>query len=238
MIQDLSLRALACTAANLLPLAARTVAALAVLMLLVPSTRAADTIEAFVLGQVGSGTRVEVQVGQLDPRVQLAPCQQIEPYLLPGTRLWGRTAIGVRCVEGANWRVALPVTVSVWGKALVAAAPLSAGMLPSEELWREDEVELTRETGTPVTDPAQLVGKTLIRQVAAGQTLRHEFFRIAQTVAPGDPVQIRLNGRGFSILADGQALAGAGEGQSLRARTDSGRVVGGTLRGRTVEIDL
>src|SRR5947209_20275302 len=33
--------------------------------------------------------RVDVQVGQLDPRLRLAPCQKVEPYLPAGTRLWG-----------------------------------------------------------------------------------------------------------------------------------------------------
>lgn len=197
-----------------------------------------EQIREFVLEQVGPIGRVEVSLGTIDPRIQLAPCARIEPYLLPGTRLWGRSAIGVRCVEGANWKVAVPLTVAVWGKALVAAAPLSAGVPLSEALVREDEIELTRETGTPVTDPTQLVGKSLIRPVGVGQTLRHEYLRVAQTVAAGDPVQIRLQGRGFTILADGQAMGAAGEGQSLRARTESGRIVAGVLRGRTIEIEL
>lgn len=34
------------------------------------------------------------------------------PILPPGTRLWGRSRIGLRCLEGATrWNVLLPVTV-------------------------------------------------------------------------------------------------------------------------------
>jgi flagella basal body P-ring formation protein FlgA len=32
----------------------------------------------------GSGVRVEVKVGKLDPRLKLAPCLHIDPYLPPG----------------------------------------------------------------------------------------------------------------------------------------------------------
>ena len=199
----------------------------------------ADPIRGFLERQLPSGLgRVEITVGSLDPRLQLAPCARIEPYLLPGTRLWGRTAIGVRCLEGAKWTVALPVTVSVHGRAVVAGEPLAAGRDPASASLRIEETDLTREPGTPVTDPSQLVGRTLTRPVAAGQIIRTEYLRTAQTVAAGDPVRVQVVGQGFVIQADGQALAGAGEGQPIRVRTESGRVLAGTLRGRTVEVRI
>jgi flagella basal body P-ring formation protein FlgA len=33
-----------------------------------------------------AGLRVKVEVGQLDPRLHLAPCQRIQPYLPPACR--------------------------------------------------------------------------------------------------------------------------------------------------------
>jgi flagella basal body P-ring formation protein FlgA len=198
-----------------------------------------DPIRGFVERQLPAGIgSVEVSVGQLDPRLQLAPCARIEPYMLPGSRLWGRSAIGVRCLEGATWTVSLPVTVTVRGRAIVAGEPMAAGAAPSGASLRLEETELSREPGTPVTDPAQLVGKTLTRPLVAGQVLRMEYLRVAQTVAPGDPVRITMVGQGFSIQADGQALAGAGDGQVIRVRTESGRILAGTLRGRTVEVRI
>src|SRR5450830_1910176 len=44
--------------------------------------------------------RMEVSVGELDRRLRLAPCQDIQPYIPPGTRLWGKTRIGLRCARG------------------------------------------------------------------------------------------------------------------------------------------
>jgi flagella basal body P-ring formation protein FlgA len=58
-----------------------------------------DPLRAFVARQLPSGLgRAEISIGTLDPRLQLAPCARIEPYLLPGTRLWGRTSNGERCL--------------------------------------------------------------------------------------------------------------------------------------------
>ena len=44
--------------------------------------------------------------------------------------------------------------------------------------------------------------------------------------------------QGFVIQGEGQALGAGSEGQSIKVRTDNGRIVAGTLRGRTVEIRL
>ena len=38
--------------------------------------------------------RVEIEVGKLDPRLHLKPCDHLEPFLAPGARLWGRSHIG------------------------------------------------------------------------------------------------------------------------------------------------
>ncbi|MCO5099812.1 MAG: flagellar basal body P-ring formation protein FlgA [Burkholderiaceae bacterium] len=184
------------------------------------------------------GLRVEVQIGRVNPGLRLAPCARIEPFLPPNARLWGRGYVGVRCAEGASWSTMIPVTVSVYGPALVAALPIPAGTTPRAEDFRIDEVDWTRSPGAPVSDPALLAGRSLGRPLAAGQVLRANDLRIAQTIAAGDPVRIRMVGTGFSVSATGFALAGAGEGQSLRVRTEAGRMLVGTVRDRTVEVRL
>jgi len=185
-----------------------------------------------------AGLRVEVKVGRLNRGMRLAPCARIEPFLPPNARLWGRSFVGVRCAEGASWATMIPVTVSVFGPALIANLPMPAGSMPRPDDFRIDEVDWTRTTGLPVTDPAWLAGRSLARPLSAGQVLRANDLRVPQTIAAGDPVRIRMVGTGFSVSASGFALGGAGEGQSLRVRTETGRMLVGTVRERTVEIRL
>ena len=63
----------------------------------------------------GSGKlplRMEVTVGELDRRLKLAACERVEPYIPPGSQLWGKTRLGLRCVQGVSrWNVFLPITV-------------------------------------------------------------------------------------------------------------------------------
>lgn len=211
-----------------------------------PAPSADDALRWFVekeaaaqIQGLGRGAdRLDVRLGSIDARLTLAPCRRIEPFLPPGARLWGRSAIGVRCTDGAAWSVTLPVTVTVRGQALVASAALAAGATPGPGDVRTEEIELTREPVAPLQDAAALAGKALTRPVAAGQALRPDMLRAVPAVMAGDPVRLVLTGDGFSITADGQALAPAADGQPVRVRTESGRVLTGKVRGRTVEIRL
>ena len=183
--------------------------------------------------------RVEVKFGALDSRVQLAPCSQIEPYIPPGARLWGRTAIGVRCISGATWNILLPVTVSIWGPAWAAATPLAAGTLVSSQDFRMQEVEWSREAAPPIVDASEFAGRTLLRSLQEGQPVRRDMLRTPPVLVSGDTVTLRISGAGFSISGQGQALSSAGEGQQVRIRTEQGRFLSGTARaGKTVEIAL
>ena len=86
--------------------------------------------------------RVEVVPGPLDPRLNLAPCQKVDVFMPAGQRAWGRTRIGLKCLQGpVAWSVTLPLTVRLWAPALVAAGPLPAGTVLSASHLRMLEVE-------------------------------------------------------------------------------------------------
>jgi flagella basal body P-ring formation protein FlgA len=185
----------------------------------------------------GIDGRVEIVFGQLDPRLTLAPCSRIEPFLPAGTKAWGRIHVGMRCRDGAAWTVFLPVNVKVFGTALAARRPLKSGEAPADNDVEPFESELSREPGLPVSDLKQVSGRILARALIPGQVLRMEHFRFAPAVSQGDQVKLVALGTGFSISADGEALAHALDGQSVRVKTETGRIVSGTARpGRIVEL--
>ena len=174
--------------------------------------------------------RMEVQLGQLDSRLRLAACAKVEPYLPAGSRLWGRTRLGLRCLQGAvPWNVFLPVTVKAWGPAWVlqtavpAGRPLAAGDAVQAEVdWAED--------AAPVFANAQdWIGQVAARPLASGQALRQNMLRPPPLFAAGAQVQVMVNGGGFAVAASGKAMAAAGEGQAVRVRLDNGRLVSGTV---------
>lgn len=188
----------------------------------------------------GKPLRFEVQVGALDPRLKLAACQRIEPYLPPGARLWGKARIGLRCAQGVKpWNVYLPVTVRVFGQALVAAAPLPAGATLREEDLRLAEVDIAEDNAPLVGNASLAVGRVLTRPLVAGRSLRQTDLKPRMWFAAGDSVKVLASGPGFSVAGSGQALTPGIEGQTARVRTDSGQVLTGTPVGtRVVELSL
>ncbi len=172
--------------------------------------------------------RVEVEVGQLDPRLRLAPCETIESYLPAGARAWGRTRVGLRCTQGpSRWNVWLPITVKVFGPAWVARTGLPAGTVLAAGDLVQAEVDLAEEASTVVARPEAYVGRALAQALRAGQGLRQSHLKARLWFAAGETVQVLARRDGFSIGTEGQAITPGVEGQSARVRTESGRILTG-----------
>jgi flagella basal body P-ring formation protein FlgA len=174
------------------------------------------------------GLRVEVRVGQLDPRLRLAPCSAVQPYLPSGTRLWGATRIGLRCTDGvARWNVFLPIWIDVFGPALVANAPLPAGHVLAAADLRSAEVNLAATPTAPLARQELASGRALARPLKAGSAVQAIDLRARLWFAAGDTVRVVAAGNGWRIHGEGQAMAPGVEGQRVRVRTESGRIVSG-----------
>ncbi|MEO8804529.1 MAG: flagellar basal body P-ring formation chaperone FlgA [Burkholderiaceae bacterium] len=184
--------------------------------------------------------RFEVSVGQLDPRLRLAPCALVEPYLPEGMRLWGKARIGLRCTQGTTrWNVYLPITVKAFGPGLVVTGNISGGSVLSEADLTPAEVDLAETNAAAVTEMRLAVGRTLTQTLKPGQSLRQSHLRPRQWFAAGDTVTVLAQGPGFSVSGEGQALNNGVEGLPVRVRTESGRVLTGQAVGdRRVELAL
>lgn len=187
-----------------------------------------------------SSARVEVELGRLDPRLRLAPCEQIQPYLPPNQRMWGRTRIGIRCLSGpTKWNVSLPLTIRVFAPAYVAVTDLPVGTELTQERLRLAETDIAGEVGVIFTQPEAFVGRHLAKGLMAGEALRSTDLKLRQWVQPGDRVQVQAAGQGYAVSGEGQAMGVGLEGQEVRIRFDNGRMVTGrTVGERKVEVLL
>ncbi|WP_325421065.1 flagellar basal body P-ring formation chaperone FlgA [Aquabacterium sp.] len=200
----------------------------------------ASTAAGAAMGPGGGPMRVAVEIGQLDPRLKLAPCEQILPYLPTGVRPYGRTRIGLRCLQGpTKWNVYLPVTVKLFAPALVAASALPAGTLLEARHLQRVEVDLAASPDPAITAAPLALGRTLARPLAAGDTLRRMDLKARQYFNAGDVVRVVAVGQGYAVSAEGQAVTAGVEGQTARVRVESGRVLSGVPSGdRRMEIAL
>ena len=184
--------------------------------------------------------RMEVSVGELNSRLQLAACAKVEPYIPAGTRLWGKTRLGLRCVQGASkWNVFLPVTIRAFGPAWVLKDNINAGTVLTESDAIEAEVDWAQESSPIAATPAQWVGQIARHPLRGGQALRQSLLKPAQVFQAGSQVRVVAQGVGFQITSSGLALSAGVVGQPVRVKMDNGRVMSGVvLDERTVQMGI
>lgn len=174
--------------------------------------------------------RMEVQVGKLDPRLNLAPCLRVEPYLPSGSKLWGRTRIGMRCVEGTKpWNVFMPVTIRAFGPAWVLVNNVSMGEVLTHEHAMQSEVDWAESPHSIIALPDDWVGQTAARNLSAGMALRQTMVKAPEIFKPGAGVKVLVQGSGFAVTSSGKALESGSAGQNVRVRMENGRTVIGTV---------
>ena len=202
--------------------------------------RVATEAARLVLPASASGARIEVEIGRPDPRLTLAACQQIVPFLPPGARALGATRIGLRCAQGPTaWRVSLPMQVRAWAPALTARAALPIGTVLRADHLARAEIDLAARADAALIDDRDALGRTLQRGLAAGDALRSGDIRVRQYFQSGDTVRVVAVGNGFSVSGEGQALGPGTEGRNTQVRLSGGRVVTGVAAGeRLVEVNL
>lgn len=174
--------------------------------------------------------KVTYTISPLDSRTRLSACEAFEPFLPAGSKLWGKTTVGVRCLGPANWTIYVPVQINVSGNYLVTARPMPAGYIIGET----DVVLRSGDLGSlptnVLTDQSQAVGKTVKSGLSAGQPLRSEQLIAPWAVQQGQNVTTISKGPGFTVSSVGKALTNAVAGQVVQVRTESGQIVSGIAR--------
>ena len=197
-----------------------------------------DSVKQLLTRETGGlpGT-VQIDVGAIDARLNLASCAALEPFLPPGSRVWGKVNVGVRCNAPTRWSIYVPSTVRVIGTYYVSSRMISQGQVLSSTDINAMQGDLTSMSSGVVTMPEQAVGHTLTMSIGAGLALRQDSLRVQQAVIQGQTIRLVANGTGFRVSTEAVALNSAGEGQMVKVKVSSGQVLSGMARmGGLVEV--
>lgn len=164
------------------------------------------------------------------PRSELTACSALEAFQPPGSRNIGKTTVGVRCLAPSPWTVYLAAQVRLIGRYVVTRQPLP----PNHVLTDADLALQEGDLGNLPPDVAQnisgLAGYRTVSGLAANAPLRNALLRPPLVVQQGQTTRLVLNGPGFSVQSEGQALANASRGDRVRVKTASGQVVSGVAQ--------
>ena len=189
-----------------------------------------DTAERYVRLQTqGIPGKVQITMGLLDVS-RLPPCSAHEAFSPQGSRLSGKSHVGVRCLGPNIWSVLVPVQISITGNYVTTSRPLAAG----QAITVGDLTVLTGDLSTlptgVVTDPMGAIGKTVRNSLGAGQPLRNDQLLAPLVIRQGQTVRVISQGTGFAVSAEGKAMNNAAAGQLTQIRMSSGQTVSGIAR--------
>ena len=189
-----------------------------------------DTAERHLRLQTqGLPGKVSITMGKLDVS-RLPSCAAMEAFTPTGSRLSGKTYIGVRCLGPAIWSVLVPAQIVVTGSYVTTTRPLAAGQtLQASDVSTASGDIATLPTGI-VTDSQMAIGKTLRNSLGAGQPLRGDQLLAPLVIRQGQTVRVISQGTGFAVSSEGKAITNAAEGQLAQIRMNSGQTVSGIAR--------
>ena len=196
-----------------------------------------QTVAAFAKQQTAHlAGQVNVVVGSIE-QAQLPVCAKLETFLPLGAKLWGNSNVGVRCSQGADWTLYVPVTVRVQAPVVVATRPLASGKILADEDLTLQMAELTQLPAGVISATQDVVGKVLISGVVAGHPLRQDMLRAPIVVRQGQSVRLVAQGKGFKVSSEGKALSNAAVGQNVQVKAQNGQTVSGVVQADgTIEV--
>jgi flagella basal body P-ring formation protein FlgA len=174
-----------------------------------------------------SGMQGKVSIKVKSPRSDLPACAAFDAFQPVGSRSIGKVTVGVRCLAPTPWTVYLSAQVSVIGSYAVTLQPLPANHVLSAADFTLREGDLGSLPTDVVTKLDDLQGCRTVSGLAAGAPLRTALLRPPLAVQQGQTTRVVLNGPGFSVQSEGQALANASRGDRVRVKTRSGQVISG-----------
>lgn len=189
-----------------------------------------DTAERHIRLQTqGIPGKVQISMGKLDVS-RLPACTALEAFSPPGTRLSGKTHVGVRCLGPNVWSVLVPVQISITGNYITTTRPLVAG----QPITATDIALVTGDLSTlptgVISDPQAAIGKTLRNSIGTGQPLRSDQLLAPLVIRQGQTVRVISTGPGFAVSSEGRAMNNAAEGQLAQIRMNSGQTVSGIAK--------
>jgi flagellar basal body P-ring formation protein FlgA len=179
--------------------------------------------------------RQRLQVGPIQPRLQLARCGNLKANIAPGPRNPARVLIELRCDGATPWHLYVPVKVIGTSPVVLTAHAIVMGtVLTAKDVIVEQHDVLALPPGY-LDDPSIAVGMTAARAISGGAVLTNQQLLGARVVQRGQTVTLVADAGGISVRMPGKVLTDGLVNQRVRVENlSSGKIVEGIARSEQV----
>ncbi len=175
--------------------------------------------------------RVQIDVGKLDPRLNLAACStDLESFLPPGAESFNSNTVGIRCNGNTKWTIFVPVHVAVYNQVLVAAQPISKGTIIDGSLYTLAEKKMNSLTRGYYQDPQEIIGKEAKRLINGGSIISPYDLFEPMLVKKGDIIAIVAKIGNLKVSMPGISLQNGRKGELIQVKNQkSGKTIFGKI---------
>ncbi|VAW53078.1 hypothetical protein MNBD_GAMMA06-1943 [hydrothermal vent metagenome] len=163
------------------------------------------------------GQRPKITIGKLDPRLKLKKCNtKLRSFLPKGSRAMGKATVGIKCTGKKTWSLHVPVSISVYGKVLVASRQLQKGSVITAS-----DVKLTKNNLANLSygyfeELNNGIGMKLKRHISAGTILTPAMLKKPRIITRGQKVTIMAQSGNMLVRMKGKALGNGAIGDRIK----------------------
>jgi flagella basal body P-ring formation protein FlgA len=182
-----------------------------------------------------------VTVDSLDARLRLNRCAMPLRATIAGDgQLRDHTTVAVRCESTSPWSLYIGAALASQMPVLVAQRALARDAVPAAADFATVLRRLPGLSSHYISDPAQLAGQRLRREVALGEALTADALLTAPVVRRGQQLTLLAHASGMDVRVTVVALADGKQDERIRVQNPgSQRVIEATVRSaQLVEVSL
>lgn len=174
---------------------------------------------------------VYLKADDLDSRLRLAACPvPLEVFLPNGANIGSRVTTGVRCTQGTQWTIYVPVSIESEVPVLV----LNKALARNATIGLQDvETRLQRVPGlgsSHLKSVSELAGQRLKRDLPGGTVLNPAMLQPEIVIKRGQQVTVVASVSGIEVRTQGVALGDASANSRIRVKNlNSAKVVEGLV---------
>jgi len=186
-------------------------------------------------------SRQRFVIGPIEPKLELAKCRgPIRSFLSSAHHMQDRATIELRCPDGKEWHLYVPVRIVSTSPVAVAVHAIVAGTVLKASDLRVEEHDISDLPLGYMDDPEVVTGLTAGRPIPGGAYITNQLLVAPKAVQRGQTVTLIADAGGVSIRTSGRALSDGLLNQRVKVTNlSSGKIVEGIARSeQVVEIIL
>ena len=175
--------------------------------------------------------RIDINVGNLDPRLKLSSCEHAIVYTIQDqTGLGGNINVRAQCKTGQPWSVHVPAQVAIYRQIPLAQRDIARGEQISQDHITSGLVNISSIRQTFLPDENAIIGKEAKRNISMGEPFKTSLLDAPTAVKRGEMVTLESMAGSIKVSSTGTALADGRIGQTIRVRNNSSeRIISGVV---------